>query len=203
MRVNYVLIDFENVQPESIDRLADEHFKLLVFVGAAQTKISFEAASSLQRLGPSAQYIKIAGNGPNALDFHIAFYIGQLAAAEPTACFHIVSKDTGFDPLIAHLKAKKIWVGRVPAIAEIPIIKANAVKSPAGRLPLVLARLHQLKAAKPRTIKTLSSTIGSVFQDKITDEDIAVLVRTLIDAGFVVVEGTKISYALPVAGEHL
>jgi len=76
--------------------LDKEHFKVIVFIGANQVKVSFEVASVLQRMGERAEYIKITGNGSNALDFHVAFYIGQLAAKEPEAYFHIVSKDTGF-----------------------------------------------------------------------------------------------------------
>ena len=200
--MNYVLIDFENVQPESIDRLAHEHFKVRVFVGASQTKIPFDMARSLQRLGAHAEYIKIAGNGPNALDFHIAYYLGQLSAADPAACYHLVSRDAGFDPLIQHLKAKKLRVGRVPAIADIPLGRAMASTTPAEQLPLILARLQQLKSAKPRTVKTLSSTIASLFQRQVTDEEIAVLVRALVEAGYAVIEGVKISYALPGAPER-
>jgi hypothetical protein len=37
------LIDYENVQPKLLDELAADHFKVIVFVGASQTKISFEA----------------------------------------------------------------------------------------------------------------------------------------------------------------
>jgi len=91
-----VLIDYENVQPEAMAVLDKEHFKVIVFIGANQVKVSFEVASVLQRMGERAEYIKITGNGSNALDFHVAFYIGQLAAKEPEAYFHIVSKDTGF-----------------------------------------------------------------------------------------------------------
>ena len=85
MRTNYVLIDYENVQPSALSVLEKEHFKVIVFVGASQVKVSFDVAAQLQRLGPSATYVKISGNGPNALDFHIAFYIGQLASVEPDA----------------------------------------------------------------------------------------------------------------------
>jgi hypothetical protein len=79
MRTNYVLIDYENVQPADLAILDQEHFKILLFVGANQTKIGFEIVSVLQHMGSRAEYIKISGNGPYALDFHIAFYIGQLA----------------------------------------------------------------------------------------------------------------------------
>ncbi|MCR3984967.1 PIN domain-containing protein [Aeromonas caviae] len=118
MRTNYVLIDFENVQPERLAVLAKDHFKILVFVGANQSKLVFDTVSVIQQLGDKAQYIKIAGSGPNALDFHIAFYIGQLAASDPTGFFHIISKDKGFDPLIQHLKDKKIFAARTEQVVR-------------------------------------------------------------------------------------
>ena len=130
MRTNYVLIDYENVQPEALSVLDEEHFKVLVFVGASQTKLAFEAAAALQRMGNRAEYIKISGNGSNALDFHIAFYIGQLASSDPTAYFHIISKDTGFDPLIQHLKSKKLFAARSCDVSEIPLVKVANTKSP-------------------------------------------------------------------------
>ena len=61
-------------------------------------------ASVLQRMGERATYVKIAGNGSNALDFHIAYYIGRIAATEPDACFNIISKDTGFDSFLSSIR---------------------------------------------------------------------------------------------------
>ena len=197
MRTNYVLIDFENVRPESLEQLAHDHFKLLVFVGASQTKLPFEIAASLQQLGPKAEYVKISGNGSNALDFHIAYYIGQLAAADPSAYFHIISKDTGFDPLIQHLKSKKVFADRVKAIADIPLVKASNTKSPIERLEIILAKLRQLKASKPRTVATLSSTIASLFQKQLSEAEISILVQELVGKQYLSVTGTKVSYALP------
>jgi hypothetical protein len=48
---NYVLIDFENVQPTNLAILAKHSFKIYVFVGANQCKIPFDLASALQALG--------------------------------------------------------------------------------------------------------------------------------------------------------
>ena len=47
MRTNYVLIDFENVQPENLDVFSADHFKVIVFVGASQTKVPFDVAMAL------------------------------------------------------------------------------------------------------------------------------------------------------------
>ena len=123
MSTNFVLIDFENVQPESIAALGRDQFRVIVFIGANQTKIPFEIASTLQQMGDSAEYVKISGNGKNALDFHIAFAIGQLSVKDPMAYFHIISKDAGFDPLIQHLKLKKISIARWSKIEDIPLLK--------------------------------------------------------------------------------
>ncbi|MFV9506345.1 MAG: PIN domain-containing protein [Oscillochloridaceae bacterium umkhey_bin13] len=50
--------------------LNQEHFRVLVFVGANQTKISLDIVLALQEMGERTKYIKISGNGSNALDFH-------------------------------------------------------------------------------------------------------------------------------------
>lgn len=197
MRTNYVLVDFENVLPSSLEALGHDHFKLLVFVGANQAKVPFEIAASLQQLGARACYVKITASGSNALDFHIAYTIGKLAATEPTAYFHIVSKDTGFDPLIQHLKAEGISVGRVRAISEIPLIKASAAKTLSERNQVAANRLQQMKAAKPRTVKTLSSTIAWFFQKQLSEEEVAAIVRWLAEQGHLAIKGTKVSYTTP------
>ena len=118
MRTNYVLIDYENVQPEVLPGLDADHFKVLLFVGANQAKLSFDIVAAMQKPGARAEYIKMAGNGSNALDFHIAFYIGHLAAQDPAGLFHIISKDTGFDPWVKHLKSKKVSVVRSKTIED-------------------------------------------------------------------------------------
>lgn len=197
MKSNFVLIDYENVQPEAMSALVEEHFNVIVFVGANQAKVSFEVASALQQLGDRAQYIKISGNGSNALDFHIAFYIGELASRHPNAFFHIVSKDTGFDPLIQHLKTRKILAGRSKSVVDIPIVKAASSKSPSERIEIIVADLKRRGSAKPRTVKTLSSTIQAIFQKQLSDEDVTGLVNGLNKKGIVRISGTKVAYSLP------
>lgn len=195
MRTNYVLVDFESVQPEVLDGLGSEFFQLLIFVGASQAKLPFDVAASVQALGDRARYIKIVGNGPNALDFHIAFYIGELAASDPTAFFHIVSKDKGFDPLIAHLKTRKILSGRVASIQEIPLVKTSTAQSLAAKVACVAERLGQPNMSRPRALKTLASTIKSLFPAAGLDEEgVQAIIAALQKQGTVSVDGTKVSY---------
>ena len=195
MRPNVVLIDFESVQPASLSALEPDHFRVKVFVGANQTKLPFEIVDGIQRLGERAEYIKIAGVGPNALDFHIAYYIGRIAAQEPDTFFHIISKDTGFDPLIQHLKDTKVFCGRWLTLDDIPAVKALKTKSPEERAVLFLARLLQPNATKPRTEKTLRSAIAAHFQRQLAEDDVAAVVLALKNAGHVSVAEGKVTYA--------
>jgi hypothetical protein len=197
VRTNYVLIDFESVQTKSLEQLTHDHFKVIVFVGASQTKLPVELAQSMQGLGSRAQYIQISGHGLNALDFHIAYYIGRLVAEEPSAYFHIISRDMGFDPLIQHLRSKKIFAGRVETVADIPAVKRSNAKSPQERIALIIAWLQQPRASKPRTVKTLSSTIAFLFQNLLSEKEVALLVQSLAKRGVLEVAGAKVTYALP------
>lgn len=195
MRKNIVLIDFESVQPESLADLVHEHFRVVVFIGANQAKVPVGLAMSIQRLGDRAEYVQISGSGPNALDFHIAFYIGQFAAEDPTAYFHVISKDTGFDPLIQHLKSRKIYAARSPAIAAIPAIKNASSKSPNERAKTYIAKLQEPKVTKPRATKTLSSSIRSFFQNQLSDAEVADVIASMQSEGFITVTEGKVAYA--------
>jgi hypothetical protein len=192
MRTQYILIDLENVQPHSLNLLDGEQYRLFIFVGANQAKLSFEIVDSVQRLGARAEYIKISGNGPNALDFHIAYYIGKLAAKEPEAYFHIVSKDTGFDPLIAHLRCQKILAERAVSIPDLACLKAEL---PGQRLERIVQRLEQFKTNKPRTVSTLSNTVAAIFQKQLNDGEVHTLLQGLTQTGYLSIEDNKIIYA--------
>lgn len=154
-RINYVLIDHENVQPTDLKLLDREDVRLWVFVGATQTKLSSELAIQMQAMRERADYVRISGNGSNALDFHIAFYIGQLSCEDPRGFFHIISRDTGFDPLIEHLKAKKLFVCRSAAIAAMPLFKPVVVKVAAAPL---------MKPLTKRVVKPVAKTVTVVVE---------------------------------------
>ena len=110
MKKHYILIDYENVQTKSLAVLQgapNQAFRIMVFVGANQSKIPIDLVSSMQGFGDKAEYIQITGSGRNALDFHIAYYLGALTERDPAGIFHVISKDTGYDQLIRHLKGKR------------------------------------------------------------------------------------------------
>ena len=194
MKTNYVLIDLENVQPKNLEILKGHGFKVLVFVGSKQLKIPFDLAVAMQNLGESAEYIKIEGDGSNALDFHIAYYIGKISATDSNSYFHIISKDSGFDPLIRHLKAKKIFVQREKDISEIQLLKISNSKSSSERLDAIIDFLKSRGNAKPRTVTTLSNSINSLFMRKLDEDELSSLVEQLFQRKFAIRDGNKVTY---------
>lgn len=194
---NYILIDFENVQPRNLELLKQHPFKVLVFHGENQTKLPTAFAKAMQPLGANGDYIEIAGNGPNALDFHIAFYIGQLASQDETGYFHIISKDQGFDPLIRHLRSRKIKVQRSKDLAEIPLLRICNAVSTDEKIELIVRNIQQRGQSKPRKEKTLANTINSLFTKSLGEDEAMGLVRELEKRNFIAINAGNITYKLP------
>jgi hypothetical protein len=199
MPTDVVLVDFENVQPKSLDALDTDHHRVIVFVGAKQANVPIEIVSATQRMGERAQYIQIAGSGPNALDFHIAFYIGEIAAQDREATFRVISRDKGFDPLIQHLQARGISVTR-----SAPVEKAKAPHPKPTHSPIAKKRarafaqnLRQPKATKPRTDKTLAHHIAAHFvKQQLSALEIDAIVSALRAQGVIDIADGKVSYSL-------
>ncbi len=197
MKTNYVPIDYENVQPTDMGLLRDGSFKVRLFLGPNQSRIPVSLATALQALGRDAEYVVLEAAGSNALDFHIAYYVGVLSAHEPSAFFHIISKDTGFDPLIQHLKGKGVLAQRSTRIADIPPLKPDLFSTSDEQTEAAIAYLVRLKAAKPRTQKTLLGTLHVLFKKELSEGQLSALFASLRKRGVVTIEGTKLSYNLP------
>jgi len=192
MTTHFVLIDYENVQPKELGALRGGPFKIKLFLGANQSKIPVALAAALHAL--DAEYLMLESGGSNALDFHIAYYIGVLSVQEPSAQFHIISKDTGFDPLIKHLRLRGVIAQRLPSILTIGSAKPVDAFTGDDRIALAIAHLSKLKAAKPRTEKTLRSTLHALFKKELSDDQLSALFANLCERGVVKVSGTKVTY---------
>jgi hypothetical protein len=110
MPLTHILVDFENTQPKAdeVARAAGGERRLWIFRGPGQKKYEAEFAEALLALGEQARVVRCEKSGANALDMHIAFELGRLAAAQaPGAAapaFIVVSKDTDYEPLLQYLR---------------------------------------------------------------------------------------------------
>ncbi len=117
--MNHVLVDFENVHEVDLTLIGARSVSFTLMVGAKQTKLDSDLVEQLMTHASSVQLVKLKSNGRNALDFALAYYLGRAVLVDPTAYFHIISKDGGFEPLIEHLRARHIRVQRHDSCADI------------------------------------------------------------------------------------
>lgn len=111
--LTYILVDFENIQPQDMGLLTGEQYQLRIFRGPHQKKLDFDIVESLQPHGDRVKYLQSDRHGKNALDLHIAFYMGRMlqeleAVGSPAiknTRFVVISHDGGFDALMGHVQS--------------------------------------------------------------------------------------------------
>jgi hypothetical protein len=97
------------------------------------------------------------------------------------------SKDTGFDPLLQHLKSRKISVSRVKTLTDLSLVNAASRKVGTDRVSAMAANLTQMGASKPRILKTIASTINAFFQKTLSEAEVQSIIADLIRKGIVIV----------------
>lgn len=201
MPCNYVFIDYENVQPDNLHKLIEQPVSVYTFVGEHQTKVSLAFTDAMLRLRGQTRLIQISGKGPNALDFHIAYYVGELAASDPEAYFHIVSKDSGFDPLIDYLRNKHtpaLRIFRITDLEMLPMLRGADIGSPKERLALLTVNLQKRSPHLPKKASSLKSLIHAHFGKKLQPHEIEQMVDTLQKKKVLSITDGIVQYHLPV-----
>ena len=137
MKELHVLVDYESVQPslEALAKLAPGFTDVWLFYGPHQAKQAQAFAGSNERV----TLVPRSGKGSNALDFHIAFYLGYVAAKHPDAQLVVVANDRGYDPMLAHARMLRFDARRVGD--KVPAAKRAApVKSAETKVVAVPAK---------------------------------------------------------------
>jgi hypothetical protein len=197
LKTNHVLIDYENVQPEVAEALSSEVFQVWVFVGAQQAKVKFDLVELVQRKGRAAKIIRISATGRDALDFHISYYLGKLSQEFPDDFFHVISNDTGLDPLLSHLTEKGVRAARWKSVSDVPIVKVPAETGEDEKLSRILEFLVRRGSQRPASWKTLIGSTSAIFQPKLGELETERLLKILEANGVYERDGTKLRYGLP------
>ncbi len=193
MSKTYIFIDYENVQPKNLSPLYRSEFHIRIFLGANQRKLETIVAEALQPFGQNAEYIQITGNGKNAADFHIAYYLGQYAQ-EADVSFYVVTKDKGFDPLIKHLVEKNITAKRVGEINKIPVLRQYSENSTDGKVEKIISNLKSRGQSVPKREKTLRSSINALFGQTLRDEELTNIVGRMQNLNHLKIDEGKVRY---------
>src|SRR2546421_6171107 len=114
-----LLVDYENIGKIDLGAIP-AGVRVPFFFGASQKSVPTEFLKAALRLGERFLPIDIEGQGKNALDFHIAFYLGEYLTRSPGTSCVVLSKDKGFDPLIRHLVRRGFTPPPATSIAAGP-----------------------------------------------------------------------------------
>lgn len=217
-----LLVDFENIQDlDYLKKLRNTDFEVRVFLGPHQSKLPASLVRQAQPFGTRLQWIQMEGNGKNALDFHIAYTIGLLVAEDRKRRIFVLSKDSGFDPLLAYLAKRSIACERIeelgkflttkesppakpaPSITQVIVVGQQpspppAPEKPSGKSPTLTDVILHINSIPPRTRpkkpKTLAAHLASHFKKQSPGNDFSQAVKELAKLGKITVTGDKLSY---------
>ena len=202
-----LLVDYENVSKVDLGAIPTG-VRVPFFFGASQKKVSTEFLRDALKLGPLFEQIDIEGQGKNALDFHIAFYLGEYLARDRNAQCVILSRDTGFDPLIGHLKKRGFNVRRTATLGgafSSGGSSAKKVSAPGGtegepwqRASTWLARLQGNR--RPRKRRGLVASLHSHLSKKVSEAQIEQIVDRMVAEGMISESNGVLSYNFPPRG---
>jgi len=119
MRPCVVLVDYENVQPTEFVEVAQAGCHVWFFVGSSQKRVSTDLPDFIARFPAQSRFIRMEKPGKNSLDFHICYYLGVAAHERPEWLYVLMSKDTGYDPLLAHVRTEGMYAQRVVTIPQL------------------------------------------------------------------------------------
>jgi len=217
--VNHVFVDFENVHEIDLAVIGSKAVSFTLLVGPRQSKLAVSLVEKLLEHAASVQLVRLASAGRNALDFTVAYYLGRAVAADPNGSFHIVSKDKGYDPLIAHLESKHIRARRHDSFATLTFVAPARMPTPnppaavarpksrtkaRTRPPIlderttrVLEHLRKPASTRPKNRKKLVSFLVAYLGHKITEAEALNVVENLRRAGRLVIgEKGTVTYRL-------
>ena len=151
----------------------------------------------------------------------LCFFCQRLLPAADASVEHLVAitngGTNGDENCVACCKALNSLLGRMSLKEKLRVIlnqngkfkcpnvvgpgkavgKTPSHQTTGERLSLVVADLRKRGAARPRTLKTLTSTISALFQKTLPDQEVASLISKLQAQGIISINSAKVSYELP------
>jgi len=211
-----IFVDFENFT-KIIDDIKKKDAKIVVLAGLKQADKPFAYAKELLDSVSSVELLKVKGEGKDALDFFIAYYLGVYTSRNKELKFTICSNDKGYDPLIKHLCDNKIIIKRLefrnePKVKTIPKPKVKIVPKPKVIImpkpkeqpnsfetdkdyKKAFDNIKGISAKKrPRKLKGFESYVKNIFHETIQIEKINEIIDGFKKHKYIEVENENIKY---------
>ena len=193
-----LLIDYENIQNINLAIIEQKNIEIKIFVGKTQNKIPFDLVQAAQQFKNKIEWIKIKDSASNALDFYIAFYLGQYFKYIKKGTFLVLSKDKGFDPLIKYINKSNINCRRIENLDCFSQKLESSLPDEESTM-LILEVINQLSEIEtnkhPTTKKALHNYLRSqLASKKLQEREITILVEKLIEQKKVVQNNNRLKY---------
>ena len=183
-----LFVDSENVGKIDLSAVPTG-MSVAFFCGAAQKSVPTEVLKAAVNLRDRFIHTDIEGQGKNALDFHIAFYLGEYLEADAHVSCVILSKDKGFDPLVKHLRGRGFSVRRAATLpdalgatarttVEMPVVDASSAKKLAFEDVVQFLKKMQARV-RPLKRKGLLAHLKSHFKKRAHEAEIDKMVDRL------------------------
>lgn len=196
--VNHVFVDLENVKTIDGSVVGGKNLTFHLFLGPQNKKLDVDIVEKLLDNAQAVKLIRSPMAGKNALDFVLAYHLGQAVQTDPKGYFHIISKDGGFDSLVKLLETKRVKVKRhvdwsglnfdSPPKKPVTEVSAPAVKSLSPGAEKVLENLRKSEKNRPKRKKTLvSHALNSLGKGATTDMGEKVI-EELRKSGYLVID---------------
>jgi len=196
--MNHVFVDFENVHEIDLSVIGNKAVSFTLLLGAKHSKLEVGLVEKMMEHASSVRMLRLSSPGKNALDFTLAYYLGQAAITDPVGYFHIVSKDKGFDPLVEHLRSRHLHVRRHDNFSTLTFSAPTKATSQQEELfPRVLDHLRKNKTSRPKRKRTLLANLLA-FSGKLATEPqvLAVIDQLQKDGHIKIGEKEALTYQL-------
>lgn len=179
--MKWAFIDYENIgNLGKIDLSSYE--QIIIFLGAKQPRLDFTDTKYDKPI--NMVVVQLKATQANNLDFHLAYYLGKFDNQAPQGvAFEVVSNDSGFSPLIAHIKNGGRQCNQLK-VASAPVETQKLIQSLTSKP----------KEKRPQKVTSLRNHIASHLGLKGNEIAIQNQLNQLVTASLIKISGDGIEY---------
>ena len=173
----WAFVDFENINNLKI--ISFEPYDVIyIFVGAKQQNVTLPSISTDKFT--NIRLLKIKETSKDNLDFHLSYYLGKLdSLTKKDISFTVLSNDTGFDNLLAHITRTGRKCSRLGVTSKKPVTVKK--KTEQTSLDETLQQLLSKDIKKlPKSEAALKNYIKSNLGAKSSDTEMKALYQNII-----------------------
>ena len=121
--MKWAFVDYENVGSLAKVDLSS-YARVTVFLGAKQPKLDFTDTKYDRPI--NLVVVQLKAVQANNLDFHLAYYLGKFDSETPAnVAFDVISNDSGFSPLMGHIKTSGRPCKQVKVVNALKLLKTS------------------------------------------------------------------------------